>query len=134
LDAVREPYTYDIVSGKSPKAGLRFAPMIVELRPMVRAVVKDVCDSVSSPAISARFHATLSSVILDVCSRSRQQRDIDKVVLSGDVLMNLLLAEAVGKKLASQGFCTFREQRVSANDGGTSLGQLAVIAKRLLSG
>jgi hydrogenase maturation protein HypF len=47
--------------------------------------------------------------------------------------MNALLAEGVENDLRSRGFFTFRHHRVPANDGGISLGQLAVAAQRLKS-
>jgi hydrogenase maturation protein HypF len=66
--------------------------------------------------IALRFHATLSRMITDVCVLLREQNSIDRVVLSGGVFMNLLLAESVEQELLACGFCPFHHQRVPPND------------------
>jgi hydrogenase maturation protein HypF len=108
-------------------------PLKLDSRPLIRAVATDVCDGVAAATIAARFHATLGRLIVDVCTRLRDGSGINKALLSGGVFMNPLLAECVENDLRSRGFSTFRHHRVPANDGGISLGQLAVAAKRLKS-
>jgi hydrogenase maturation protein HypF len=118
------PYPFEIVPG---------APMQVDTRPMIRAIAQEVIEGVEGAIIAGRFHATLVGVIVEVCSRVRQIAGISKVVLSGGVFMNMLLADAVEKNLELRGFRPFRHRRVPPNDGGVSLGQIAVAAKRLTS-
>ena len=45
--------------------------------------------------------------------------------------MNLLVAEPAEQELSALGFCAFRHPRVPPDDGRSSLGQLAIAAKRL---
>ena len=53
---------------------------------------------------------------------------IDVLVLSGGVFMNVLLTCEVVTRLESDGFRVYRHCRVPPNDGGLSLGQLAIAA------
>ncbi len=51
-------------------------------------------------------------------------------MLSGGVFMNALLTTEVLSRLKADGFRVYRHRRVPPNDGGISLGQLAVAAAR----
>jgi hydrogenase maturation protein HypF len=52
------------------------------------------------------------------------------VVLSGGVFMNALLTNETVQRLSIDGFRVYRHCRVPPNDGGVSLGQLAIAATR----
>ena len=65
--------------------------------------------------------------MVDVCTRIRRERDAARVVLSGGVFQNRLLAERVHALLAASGFQVFTHRLAPPNDGGLALGQ-AVIA------
>ena len=56
---------------------------------------------------------------------------LDAVVLSGGVFLNALLTREVDRAARrADGFRVYRHRRVPPNDGGLSLGQLAVAAAR----
>ena len=76
------------------------------------------------------FHSAVVRMVVDVCVLGRAETGVDQVVLSGGVFQNALLLEEVPAALAAEGFRVFRHARVPANDGGISLGQLAVAAGR----
>ncbi|MHB1424578.1 MAG: Kae1-like domain-containing protein [Gemmataceae bacterium] len=61
----------------------------------------------------------------------RKSSGIDAVVLSGGVFLNALLTHGASVRLRSDGFRVYRHRLVPPNDGGLSLGQLAVAAARL---
>jgi hydrogenase maturation protein HypF len=123
-----ESYPYELASDRS-------APLQVDVRPMIAAVASDVCAGVDAAVIAGRFHDTLARIVVDVCMRIREQNDgVNKIVLSGGVFLNRILAEATERALTAQQFCTFQHLRVPANDGGISLGQLAVAAACLNAG
>ena len=102
--------------------------LIVDTRPLIRAVAADVRQQVSAARIGRRFHATLAALIVGVCLRLRRTSGLDIVVLSGGVFMNALLTREASNALTAVGFRVFRHERVPPNDGGLSLGQLAVAA------
>ncbi len=80
--------------------------------------------------ISAKFHNTVAHVILDVAEMIRDEYCLNKVLLSGGVFQNKYLVEKTIRLLNDRKFEVFMNQMVPANDGGISLGQLAVAAKR----
>jgi hydrogenase maturation protein HypF len=129
----RQVYPDAVIAAVVTDAPSGGEPLKLDSRPLIRAVARDVCDDVAPATIAARFHATLGRLIVEVCTRLRDESGIDKALLSGGVFMNALLAEGVENDLRSRGFFTFRHHRVPANDGGISLGQLAVAAQRLKS-
>jgi len=65
-----------------------------------------------------------------VCLRLRQATGLETVVLSGGVFLNALLTQETVAGLEQEGFRVYRHRRVPPNDGGLSLGQLAVTAAR----
>ncbi|HZZ29818.1 MAG TPA: carbamoyltransferase HypF [Pirellulales bacterium] len=104
------------------------SPLVIDTRPMIQAVAKDVHDHVDIYRIARRFHATLAAIIIDVCKRIRNSCGYSSVVLSGGVFMNAILTEEVAMRLTDDGFQVYRHRLVPPNDGGLSLGQLAVAA------
>ncbi len=102
--------------------------ILIDIRPLIEAVVNDVSRGRSAEVVGRRFHSTVVEIIVQVCNRLRTATGLDAVVLTGGVFMNaLLLSEAV-ECLTVEGFRVFRHQRVPPNDGGLCLGQLAVAA------
>jgi hydrogenase maturation protein HypF len=84
--------------------------------------------------IAARFHTTLRDSVVNVCTCLKRQAGVDRVVLSGGIFMNLLLAESVEQELTARGFVALRHRRVPPNDGGLSVRQLAIAAAQLKEG
>ncbi|MDB5307169.1 MAG: hypF [Gemmataceae bacterium] len=104
--------------------------LIVDTRPLVRAVARDVAAGVSTARIARRFHSTLVDLIASVCGRLRETTGLGVVALSGGVFLNALLTSEVCMRLGRDGFRVYRHRLVPPNDGGLSLGQLAVAAAR----
>ncbi len=69
-----------------------------------------------------------SKSIAAVCGRIRTETKLDIVVLSGGVFLNALLTREGTSRLRKDGFRVYRHRQVPPNDGGLSLGQLAVAA------
>ncbi len=99
----------------------------LDWRPLVSSVVEDVRAGAGAGVISTRFHNALAGAILTVAERVGHPR----VALSGGCFQNRLLTELVASALEAAGFEVLIHRRVPANDGGISLGQLAVAAARL---
>jgi hydrogenase maturation protein HypF len=98
---------------------------------LVRRVVEDLLDDVPAAQIAGRFHHSVARLILEMTKRIREQRRLNRVVLSGGVFQNILLLDHVDELLRQTGFEVFTHSRVPANDGGISLGQAAVANARL---
>jgi hydrogenase maturation protein HypF len=85
---------------------------------------------ISPAAISARFHGTVASIVREMCSRIRDEHNLNQVALSGGCFQNRLLLRLVVAELHGEGFKVLLHRRVPPNDGGIALGQVAVAAHR----
>jgi hydrogenase maturation protein HypF len=108
-----------------------FEEPVIDTRPLIRAVVDDVNRGVAAAAIARRFHEVMADLIAGVCKRLADETGLDAVVLSGGVFLNALLAGLAKQQLTKQGLRVFTHRHVPPNDGGLSLGQLAVAASRI---
>ena len=94
---------------------------------IVLGTLSDLRDGKPRSRIAAKFHRTVADIILQVCSRLRDELGLTEVCLSGGVFQNVLLLREAVQLLRSANFRVFFPQNLPANDGGLSLGQ-AVIA------
>jgi hydrogenase maturation protein HypF len=105
------------------------APLFrIDTRPLIRAVAEEVNQHVEAERIARRFHSTLVEVVGQVCGRLREATGLGVVTLSGGVFLNALLSREVQARLRADGFRVYRHRLVPPNDGGLSLGQLAIAA------
>jgi hydrogenase maturation protein HypF len=100
---------------------------LIQLKDLFSAILKDLHHGTSKSLISAKFHNTVSRMILDMCQLISNHTGIRQVALSGGVFQNRLLFRKVVPLLESAGFSVLTHKQVPCNDGGISLGQ-AVIA------
>ena len=106
----------------------RASPIVLDMSGVIGQVCRDRSDGVSAALIGRRFHSTMVELIGRVCNRLRALSGLEAVVLSGGVFMNALLMTEALARLEADGFRVYRHRRVPPNDGGISLGQLAVAA------
>ncbi|UCD54254.1 MAG: hypothetical protein JSU76_00730 [Dehalococcoidia bacterium] len=100
---------------------------VVKLGGLISAVAEEVKNQVPVPIISARFHRTISQIIVQMCQLIAQETSMTLVALSGGVFQNRLLSKLTTEVLQEKGFQVLTHRLVPCNDGGISLGQ-AVIA------
>jgi hydrogenase maturation protein HypF len=99
---------------------------IIQLKEQFLAIIHDLQHGVSKAQISAKFHNSVSQMILDLCQVIARTTGIKQVTLSGGVFQNRLLLRTVVPLLKKQGFLVFTHRQVPTNDGGISLGQAVV--------
>ncbi len=109
-------------------------PAILDFRPVIVSIVRDISSGRRLGEISARFHNTLSAAIGKVCSRIGASDAVDRVCLSGGSFQNLYLLGRTVVELRRRGFDVFLHAQVPANDGGLSLGQAVVVNEHLRQG
>jgi hydrogenase maturation protein HypF len=132
LEHVADPSVDDAypfaVAQASPTAA-EDDPEIVEIdwRPIVSAALDDVRSGVETGIIAARFHNALAGAVVELAQRVGEPR----VALSGGCFQNRLLTAGALEGLEAAGFEVLLHEKVPANDGGISLGQVAVAAARL---
>jgi len=105
------------------------AESVLELdwRPLVEALLEDSRQGVEADIIAARFHNSLVDAIVAVARAIGESR----VALTGGCFQNRLLTERAARRLREAGFEVLLHRQVPPNDGGISLGQVAVAATRL---
>jgi hydrogenase maturation protein HypF len=108
-----------------------FTESVVDTRPLIRAVAADAVRGVAPALIARRFHSTVVEISRTVCRKLRETSGINIVVLTGGVFMNALLVMESTSALEQEAFGVYGNVKVPPNDGGISLGQLAVAASRL---
>jgi hydrogenase maturation protein HypF len=109
-------------------------PIALNAAPMIRALVDDLRQGVSSAQIARNFHASIVELFAMLCLYARECSGLTDVALSGGVFQNRLLLEGLAARLAALNFQVYTNRRVPPNDGGLSLGQAAIAAARLRKG
>ncbi len=96
-------------------------------------VLKDLQKKIPKDRISARFHNTLASAILEISNIIRKKSGICSIGLSGGVFQNNYLVKRCFDILKKEGFEVYSNFNVPVNDGGISLGQSYISALKILS-
>ncbi|WP_376796923.1 carbamoyltransferase HypF [Thermogemmatispora sp.] len=118
------PYPYAILrSGQGP--------LQIDVAPLLSALIEDLQRGGELARLARRFHCSLAAMFCDLCQQIRAASGLSQVALSGGVFQNRLLLEELVNELQANGFTVYLNRRVPPNDGGLSLGQLAVAAARL---
>ena len=99
---------------------------VLDARPTVLAVARDVAAGAAPGTIAARFHAAVAGATAEAVSRV----GLGTVVLSGGVFQNRTLLAATAAALEARGLRVLVPERLPPNDGGVSYGQAAVAAAR----
>jgi len=107
------------------------SPATLDVAPMMRAIVSDIQRDLPSSHIASRFHRTIAELLAVASSEVRERTGLNSVALSGGVFQNRLLLETLMARLEEMDFQVYINRRVPPNDGGISLGQLAVAAAQL---
>jgi len=124
-------YHFDIEATAASATGNQPPPMVIDTRPLIRAVADDAARGVAANRIARQFHSTMAEVIGAVCERIRGRAGLSAVALSGGVFMNALLTAEAERRLSAARFRVYRHRLVPPNDGGLCLGQIAIAAAAL---
>ncbi|MCA9734875.1 MAG: carbamoyltransferase HypF [Deferribacteres bacterium] len=99
--------------------------------PLIREIVNDKVQNVPVDNIAARFHVSLAEMLIAIAIRARKDTGIAQVGLSGGVYQNFTFFQYLVERLRGEGFKVLTHSKVPPNDGGLSLGQIAVANARL---
>jgi hydrogenase maturation protein HypF len=97
-------------------------------RPLMHDMFSEIARGWSAGEISARFHESLAALAATIAGAV----GIRRVALGGGCFQNARLSRLVRARLEKEGFEVFCPRLVPPNDGGISLGQLAVAAARAM--
>lgn len=127
---VEDCYPFRIVrDGGSSGPDDHFAA-VIQFDETIRRIAAAVGSGDPVGLISARFHNTICESLVAVARTIRRERDLDRVVLSGGVFQNRYLLSRCERRLGADGFEVHAHRIVPSNDGGLSLGQVAIAAGR----
>jgi hydrogenase maturation protein HypF len=116
-DTAEQGYQMDIESSANG--------LVLDWRPLLDALLRDLRTGIVRPVIAARFHHTLVTMIVTVA----RQVGIQQVVLSGGCFQNRMLTERTTVALRDAGFQPYWHQQIPPNDGGIALGQVLAVAR-----
>jgi hydrogenase maturation protein HypF len=102
--------------------------LILDARPLVRAVVDDVEAGIATGVVAMRFHRGIAEATALACAQAARDAGLARVVLSGGVFQNALLLGLTGDALRALGLEVLVPERLPPNDGGISYGQVAIAA------
>jgi hydrogenase maturation protein HypF len=101
--------------------------LVLDWQPLIEALLHDLRSGIPTGALAARFHNGLAAAIVAVAQAVGQPR----VALTGGCFQNRLLLKRSAGQLRQAGFDVLLHRQVPPNDGGISLGQVAVAAAQL---
>jgi hydrogenase maturation protein HypF len=107
--------------------------LYLEPRPMWQELLADLQQGLSQSAIAAKFHRGLARAIalmVEKIQSNYTEINIDRVALTGGVFQNQILLLEVSSLLQEMGINVLTHSQVPPNDGGLSLGQIAIAACR----
>jgi hydrogenase maturation protein HypF len=102
-------------------------PQVLDWGPLVAALLEDLRAGVPRGIMAARFHNALVEGIACVARDAGQP----VMALSGGCFQNRRLTERTADRLERAGFTVLLHRQVPPNDGGISLGQIAVAAAQM---
>ncbi len=105
--------------------------LYLEPRPMWQELLADLQQGLSQPAIAAKFHRGLARAIalmVEKIQSNYTEASINQVALTGGVFQNQILLLEVSSLLQEMGLNVLTHSQVPPNDGGLSLGQVAIAA------
>lgn len=120
-----------ICSADKPPYPYRFDCGVFYFDVMFVSLVEDILNGVPVSTMAKRFHKTMVEIILDGVNSLSQETGLKKVVLSGGTFQNKYILEKTEKVLFENGYLVYSHSNIPTNDGGISLGQLAIAAKFL---
>ncbi|WP_462331096.1 carbamoyltransferase HypF [Thiohalocapsa halophila] len=120
-DAAGYPFAF------TAQAGAR----VLDPAPMWRALCDDLAAGADAREVATRFHAGLANALTELSVELAEAHGVATVALSGGVLQNRTLFEALCARLRAARLDLLTHHRVPSNDGGLALGQ-AVAAALLL--
>jgi hydrogenase maturation protein HypF len=106
---------------------------VLSAAPLWPQLLQDLRQGVDQSLLAARFHYGLADAISHLAIKLTHQHRLSQVMLSGGVFQNKVLLTSVQAQLHQAGLTVLTPHEVPPNDGGISLGQIAIAAARLKS-
>lgn len=99
---------------------------IIEPYNIINGILNDKYKQVSPELMSIKFHNSIIKLTVDTCKLIRDNVNINTVALSGGVFQNSYLLKNLLQELNIENFFVYSNKLIPSNDGGISIGQLAI--------
>ncbi|WP_273323450.1 carbamoyltransferase HypF [Vallitalea guaymasensis] len=99
---------------------------LIDYGKIIQGIIDDMEQGISIPIMSSKFHNTVIDFTVNIVDRLSEESGIVDVVLSGGVFQNSYLLSGIYRRLKGSGFNTYFNEMIPINDGGLSLGQIAI--------
>ena len=103
---------------------------VISFTGMFDEILKDIKKG-ETDMIPVKFHNTIAQLILELSEKMQNETGLKKVIMSGGVFQNRYLLERSSRLLRKAGFDVFTHHIIPSNDGGISVGQMAVASKTI---
>lgn len=101
-------------------------PIVLDPRPLVRAVLDDIRTGIDRATIAAKFHGSLGRATAEMAADLAETAGMSTVALSGGVFQNVVFTGIVAGQLERRGLAVLTHRDIPPNDGGISAGQALV--------
>ncbi|MFP4497132.1 MAG: carbamoyltransferase HypF [Vulcanimicrobiota bacterium] len=98
---------------------------------VIRSIVKDLSAGVDTYKIGGKFHNSVVKMITCVISKMARTYGLDRIILAGGAFQNTILINKTLDQLKNLGYKTFVNRHLPVNDGGISVGQAFLAARKL---
>ena len=114
---IQEAYSYKIIKQDM---------YIIEPYEMIKEVIKDKNNGVSSKIMASKFQNTIVNLSVSMCTYLRTDTGINEVALSGGVFQNPYLLKKISQNLEKKGFGVYTHTHLPSNDSGVAIGQIII--------
>lgn len=109
----------------------RSATPSLRLAPLWQAIAADLARGIDRGIMAARFHLGLADALAALIVPMANGKPGLPIALSGGIFQNRIMRVAIAERLTEAGLAPLNHHLVPANDGGLSLGQAVVAARRM---
>ncbi|MCC7451440.1 MAG: carbamoyltransferase HypF [Anaerolineae bacterium] len=102
---------------------------VIDWAATVTDILNDLQHRIPAGQIAARFHNTMTEMIIAVARRI----GLERVVLTGGCFQNKYLTEHTIHRLRAEGFTPYWHQHIPTNDGSIAVGQIIAAARAFTS-
>lgn len=106
--------------------------LILEIRPLIEAIIRDIQTGIENSTIAAKFHNFVVAGLSRLAQELASDLATDVVALAGGVFQNDLILSGLVNTLERSGLKVYFNRELPLNDGAISFGQ-AVVADAILA-
>jgi hydrogenase maturation protein HypF len=104
---------------------------LIRIKGLFSAIIEDIRQGVQIGVISAKFHNTISRIVIRLCHDISEETGLKQAALSGGVFQNRRLLNLVVDGLKKENMIPLLHSQVPCNDGCISLGQAVAGGKEV---